>query len=86
MHDPAIEDAYLLDVLKRLLDTPSPTGMTDAAIAVVCGELEVLDIPFELTRRGAIRATLAGNARQPRRVHPWTTRRFADAFETSHDR
>jgi len=68
MHDPAIEDAYLLDVLKRLLDTPSPTGMTDAAIAIVCGELEVLDIPFELTRRGAIRATLSGATSVPDRA------------------
>ena len=68
MHDPSIEDAYLLDVLKRLLETPSPTGMTDAAIAVVCGELEVLDIPFELTRRGAIRATLSGTAPAPDRA------------------
>ena len=68
MHDPSIEDAYLLDVLKRLLEIPSPTGMTDAAIAVVCGELEVLDIPFELTRRGAIRATLSGTAPAPDRA------------------
>jgi peptidase M42 family hydrolase len=68
MHDLSIDEAYLLDVLKRLLETPSPTGMTDAAVALVCGELEALGIPFELTRRGAIRTTLAGTAKAPDRA------------------
>ena len=68
MHDLPIDEAYLLDVLKRLLETPSPTGMTDAAVALVCAELESLGIPFELTRRGAIRTTLAGAAQTPDRA------------------
>jgi len=68
MHDLSIDEAYLLDVLKRLLETPSPTGMTDAAVALVCAELEMLGIPFELTRRGAIRTTLAGTAKAPDRA------------------
>ncbi len=68
MHDLPIDEAYLLDVLKRLLETPSPTGMTDAAVALVCAELESLGIPFELTRRGAIRTTLAGSAQTPDRA------------------
>ena len=68
MRDFSIDDVYLLDVLKRLLETPSPSGMTDAAVALVCAELEELDIPFELTRRGAIRATLKGSAEAPHRA------------------
>lgn len=68
MHDLPIDENYLLDILKRLLETPSPTGMTDAAVALVCAELEALGIPFELTRRGAIRTTLAGSAQTPDRA------------------
>ncbi len=68
MHDVPISQPYLLDILKRLLETPSPTGMTDAAVALVCAELESFGIPFELTRRGAIRATLAGSAQTPDRA------------------
>jgi peptidase M42 family hydrolase len=68
MHDLPIDEDYLLDVLRRLLETPSPTGMTDAAVALTCVELENIGIPFELTRRGAIRTTLTGSARSPDRA------------------
>ena len=68
MQDLPIDEAYLLDTLRRLLNTPSPTGMTDVLVGQVCDELESLDIPFELTRRGAIRATLKGVANAPQRA------------------
>jgi peptidase M42 family hydrolase len=42
--------------------------MTDEMVRAVCGELESMDIPYELTRRGAIRAHLAGIDHQPRRA------------------
>ncbi len=64
----AIDEAYLLGFLKRLLRTPSPSGMTDVIVALVCSELEALKIPFELTRRGAIRATLKGQSSTPARA------------------
>jgi len=64
----AVDDAYLLAFLKRLLRTPSPSGMTDVIVALVCSELESLKIPFELTRRGAIRATLKGQVATPARA------------------
>lgn len=67
MHDPAIDESYLLEILARLLAIPSPTGMTDAAVGFVAAELEHLGIPFELTRRGAIRATLKGANPKPAR-------------------
>ncbi|MDF3813311.1 osmoprotectant NAGGN system M42 family peptidase [Rhodopseudomonas sp. BAL398] len=63
-----IDETYLLDFLKRLLRTPSPSGMTDVIVAIVCAELESLEIPFELTRRGAIRATLKGKTSLPSRA------------------
>lgn len=51
-----IDRKYLNKILKTLLETPSPSGMTDAVVNEVCDELKRLKIPFELTRRGAIRA------------------------------
>lgn len=37
-----------------------PSGYTDQIVHYVCRELEVLNIPYNVTRRGAIRATLQG--------------------------
>ncbi|NMF88311.1 osmoprotectant NAGGN system M42 family peptidase [Aromatoleum petrolei] len=59
---------YLQDVLARLLNTPSPSGMTDAVVHVATSELDSLGIPYELTRRGAIRACLKGRQRMPARA------------------
>ena len=64
----AIDVAYLKDILKRLLDIPSPTGYTDEAVRFCCYELDRIGIDYELTRRGAIRAKLAGTARKPARA------------------
>ena len=66
--DAAMDRDYLLDVLQRLLAIPSPSGMTDEVVRAVCGELDRLDIPYELTRRGAIRARLEGRREGPRRA------------------
>jgi len=51
---------YLTHLLKRFLEIPSPTGYTDMLVRDVCAELRALDVPFELTRRGAIRAWTKG--------------------------
>ncbi|WP_417361258.1 osmoprotectant NAGGN system M42 family peptidase [Gallaecimonas pentaromativorans] len=59
---------YLLDTLQKLLAIASPSGFTDQVVHFVCDELARLDIPFELTRRGAIRATLEGRQRSPDRA------------------
>lgn len=63
-----IDKGYLLDVLQRLLEIPSPSGMTDDIVRSVCHELDALEVPYELTRRGAIRATLRGVRNKPRRA------------------
>ncbi|TVR81470.1 MAG: osmoprotectant NAGGN system M42 family peptidase [Rhodospirillales bacterium] len=68
MHDPAIDRDYLIATLQELLAIPSPSGMTDAAVALVCQKLDELGIPFELTRRGAIRADLIGSRASPDRA------------------
>ena len=63
-----IDQHYTLDLLLRLLNTPSPSGFTDKAVHLVAEELDNLDVPFELTRRGAIRATLKGKRSSPDRA------------------
>ena len=68
MKDLKIDTDYLCRVLKDLLEIPSPTGRTDHAVGYVCGELESLGIPFELTRLGAIRADLKSRNGAPDRA------------------
>ncbi len=63
-----IDTDYMQDILLKLLDIPSPTGFTDQIVYFVGNELEALGVPFELTRRGAIRATLEGKLRSPDRA------------------
>lgn len=64
----AIDTDYLVELVRRLVTIPSPTGMTDAITRTVCAELETLDIHYELTRRGAIRANLEGARHSPDRA------------------
>lgn len=65
---PSIDTEYLEAVLRRLVETPSPSGMTDDVVGMVCQELEELGVAFELTRRGAIRADLYGEQKSPDRA------------------
>lgn len=51
---------YLARILGGLLAIPSPTGYTDTIVRHVCEEIGRLGLPYELTRRGAIRACLKG--------------------------
>ena len=67
-YDLFIDRDYMVEILAKLLATPSPTGMTDEVVGLVCAELKELDIPFELTRRGAIRADLKGEEASPDRA------------------
>jgi peptidase M42 family hydrolase len=59
---------YLQKVLLEMLAIPSPTGFTDTIVRYVAEHLEQLGIPFELTRRGTIRATLKGKQNSPDRA------------------
>ncbi len=63
-----IDRDYVLEMLQRLLRTPSPSGYTDRAVHLVANELERMGVPYEMTRRGAIRATLEGARRSPDRA------------------
>lgn len=56
----AIDSDYILVMLKRLLEVPSPAGYTDNIARLVTKEIERLGLEVELTRRGAIRAIRPG--------------------------
>lgn len=63
-----VDKTYLQKILQRLLEIPSPSGMTDDIVRTVCHELESFGIHYELTRRGAIRASIEGQRRSPKRA------------------
>ena len=65
---PPLDEAYLEETLLQLLAIPSPVGLTDAVVRYVAGRLDGLGIPYVITRRGAIRATLRGQERHPARA------------------
>jgi peptidase M42 family hydrolase len=65
---PPVDWAFLEETLLQLLAIPSPVGLTDAVVRYVATRLDAIGIPYEITRRGAIRATLRGRERRPARA------------------
>jgi putative aminopeptidase FrvX len=57
---PSIDTPYMLDFLSRLLNTHSPTGYTEAAIALVEQELSAFNLQLSRTRKGALVARWQG--------------------------
>lgn len=63
-----IDEVYLQQVLLKLLSIHSPSGYTDPIVRELCNDLDELGLSYELTRRGAVRATLPGRAYSPDRA------------------
>jgi peptidase M42 family hydrolase len=63
-----VDMEYLTKTLAGLLEIPSPSGYTDLIVHFVSEELDRLKLPFEITRRGAIRVTLRGDLKEPARA------------------
>lgn len=57
-----IDEGFLKEMLVTLLNIHSPSGYSDQIVHFVGEQLEAMSIPFHVTRRGAIRATLGGRA------------------------
>ena len=68
MKELSISQDYVVDTLLQLLRIPSPSGYTDRIVHFLCEQLAQLGVDFELTRRGAIRATLKGKRDKPARA------------------
>jgi peptidase M42 family hydrolase len=63
-----IDEKWMREILLTLLEIPSPTGRTDQIMQYLGERLTELQIPFELTRRGALLATLRGRRTVPARA------------------
>ena len=67
MPEPAVmpesERAWMIDTLLALLQTPSPSGRTDAVMQLIGDVFDDLGVPFTLTRRGALTAELPGKSK-----------------------
>ncbi len=60
---PEATRAWMIDTLLGLLQTPSPSGRTDAVMQLIGDVLDDLGVPFTLTRRGALTAELPGESK-----------------------
>lgn len=65
-----IDADYLKATLLELLSIPSPVGLTDEIVHYTGSRLAALGVPYELTRRGTIRAVLQRNMPERRRFNP----------------
>lgn len=65
-----IDADYLKTTLIELLAIPSPTGLTDEIVHYTGSKLDALGVPYELTRRGTIRAVLRRNRPERRKSSP----------------
>jgi peptidase M42 family hydrolase len=63
-----IDTEYLQRVLIELLRVPSPSGRTDGVMQHVGELIKELGVPFDVTRRGLLRATLAGDTKTVQRA------------------
>lgn len=68
MYEDIIDEDFLVDTLTGLLAIPSPTGYTDGVVHFMAKKLTELGIEYELTRRGAMRATIPGKIPSPDRA------------------
>lgn len=59
---PSDDRTWMVDTLLSLLQTPSPSGRTDAVMQLIGAILDDLGVPFTLTRRGALTAELPGES------------------------
>ena len=66
--DVPVDRDYLQTVLVELLRTPSPSGRTDAVMQYVGERISEMGLPFDITRRGILRATLRGGSGVVRRA------------------
>lgn len=62
MSNPVVDQSYLLETLTALLNTPSPSGYAQAAIALVAQKLSALGVAAQRNHKGSLLATLPGVA------------------------
>ncbi len=66
---PVIDSAYMLDFLKGLLNSPSPTGFTEEAIAYCEKAFQAIkELKLHRTRKGALLVTFPGDKKDAPRA------------------
>src|SRR5690606_27127955 len=65
---PKIDVPWMVDLLLRLLRTPSPAGRTDAVMQLLGDVLADMPVELAVTRRGSLLARLPGSAEGARAV------------------
>ena len=65
---PEADRAWMIDTLLALLQTPSPSGRTDAVMQLIGDIFKDFNVPFSLTRRGALTAELPGASKHTDRA------------------
>ncbi|MGE7903944.1 M42 family metallopeptidase [Peribacillus sp. NPDC094092] len=55
-----IEEEEIVSYIKELVSIPSPSGYTDQAISYAAGFMEQRKVPYKITNKGALLATLKG--------------------------
>ncbi|MBW4841510.1 MAG: M42 family metallopeptidase [Paenibacillaceae bacterium] len=55
-----LNEAYMLNILKTLLDTPSPSGFTRGIMSLIARESEALGVPCSFNEKGGALLTLPG--------------------------
>lgn len=65
-----IDTDYLKRTLLELLAIPSPSGLTDEIVHYLGNQLDTIGIPYQLTRRGTIRAILNRTLPERRKSSP----------------
>ncbi len=55
-----INEKEIVSYIKELVTIPSPSGYTEQAIAYVAGCMENKKVPFQITNKGALLATIKG--------------------------
>lgn len=66
----SIDVEFLKTTLLELLAIPSPAGLTDEIVHYTGAKLDAIGLPYELTRRGTIRAVLRRNMPERRHSSP----------------
>jgi peptidase M42 family hydrolase len=65
---PEADRGWMIDTLLALLQTPSPSGRTDAVMQLIGDIFNDFGVPFSLTRRGALTAELPGESKNTDRA------------------
>lgn len=56
----AFDEKGIVDLLKRLVETPSPSGYTEKVMKLIEKELDDIGVTYKKTNKGAVIATIEG--------------------------